>query len=163
DGSEITGDGWHLEVIHTPGHLGNHICLRMGDTLFSGDHVMGWATSIVSPPDGDMAAYMASLDRLAALGARRMLPGHGDPIEDAPARVAELIAHRKGREAAILADLASGPATPSEITSRVYEGLPAYLLPAAERNVLAHLLDLHEKSLIKTAKLPSPTSRFDLR
>jgi hydroxyacylglutathione hydrolase len=162
DGAVVSAADWSLDVIHTPGHLGNHICLRMGDTVFSGDHVMGWATSIVSPPDGDMGAYMASLHRLAAIGARRMLPGHGAPIENAPARVAELIAHRQGREAAILAQLATGAALPTEITARVYAGLPPHLLPAAERNVLAHLLDLHARSRVITDAVPTPTSRFAL-
>jgi hydroxyacylglutathione hydrolase len=142
DGATVEGPGWRIEAIATPGHLPGHLAFGFGDTVFSGDHVMGWATTVVSPPDGDMGAYMASLERLAARGAGRLLPGHGPPVEDPAARIAELAAHRRGREAAILAALGARPLTAAEIAARVYADTPPALLPAAARNVFAHLLDL---------------------
>ena len=142
DGETVAGSGWALRALHTPGHFGNHMCFQHGDMIFSGDLVMGRATSLVSPPDGDMAAFMASLDRLAGLGPRILLPGHGDPVGDPAGRIAELIAHRRGREAQILAALGEGPATLAALTARIYHDTPAALLPAASRNVLAHLVDL---------------------
>jgi glyoxylase-like metal-dependent hydrolase (beta-lactamase superfamily II) len=163
DDDSITGPDWTLQAIHTPGHLGNHICLRWGDTLFSGDMAMGWSTSIVSPPDGDMAAYMASLHRLSALAPRKLWPGHGAAVTEGPARLAELIAHRQARESQIRAGLADGPATASDLAARVYRDLPASLLPAAERNVLAHLLDLHAGSAVLAHPSPSRTARWTLR
>ena len=148
DGDRIALPDGTLTVLHTPGHLGGHICLALGDLLFSGDHVMGWATSIVSPPEGDMADYMASLHRLAGQAWSRLLPGHGKPVDTPAARIAELIAHRRQREAQILAALATGPATPDEITARVYHDTPRHLWPAALRNVLAHLVDLQSRNLV---------------
>jgi glyoxylase-like metal-dependent hydrolase (beta-lactamase superfamily II) len=97
DGDSVEGPGWRLTAIHTPGHFGNHLCLRWGDEVFSGDHVMGWSTSIVAPPDGDMGAYMASLDRLEQEGAARLWPGHGDPVADPAARIAALRRHQRRR------------------------------------------------------------------
>lgn len=142
DGDTLTGPDWELRVIHTPGHLGGHICLSQGGTLFSGDHVMGWATSIVSPPEGDMGDYMASLDRLGHEDWALALPGHGEPIEDPPARINELAAHRRLREAQVIAALAAGPATAAVLAARIYTDIAPGLLPAAARNVLAHLIDL---------------------
>ena len=141
DGTFIDTDE-PIEVLHTPGHFGNHICLRWKDMLFTGDHVMGWSTSLVSPPDGDMADYMASLRRIGKLCVARMFPGHGAPIETPAQRVADLIAHRQSREAAILAALAEGPASPEELVRMIYGELQPGLQRAAERSVLAHLLDL---------------------
>lgn len=141
-------DGLALEVLHTPGHMSGHICLALDKTLFSGDHVMGWSTSIVSPPEGDMTDYMASLHGLAARRWQRFLPGHGDPVPDPAARLAELIRHRLGREAAVLATLGQGPATAADLAARIYVGLAPGLLPAAARNVLAHLIDLQARGLV---------------
>ena len=160
DGDMLSGSDWSLSALHTPGHLGGHICLALGDTLFSGDHVMGWATSIVSPPDGDMGAYMASLHRLAARDWRRFLPGHGAPVETPAARVQELITHRLGREALILGALAEGPASIPALTARIYTDIPRHLLPAAERNVFAHLLDLASRNLVKADPAPHPAATF---
>lgn len=155
DRETIADSDWSLTVHHTPGHLGTHICLAVGDTLFSGDHVMGWSTSIVSPPEGDMGAYMRSLDRLAQHGWTRFLPGHGAPVTDPAARLAELATHRRAREAQILAALEAGPADAATLTARLYPDLAPRLHPAARRNVLAHLLDLLEKSRLTT---PDPTA-----
>lgn len=148
DGEMIRGPDWSLGVIHTPGHFGNHICLTWGDVLFSGDHAMGWSTSLVSPPDGDMTAYMRSLARLQRLGPRTLLPGHGAEVPDAPARLEALLVHRHAREAQILAALAHAPGTAQQVAGRVYTDVNPGLLPAATRNVLAHLLDLHARSKV---------------
>jgi len=142
DGDTVAGDGWALRALHTPGHMGNHLCFLWGDTAFSGDHVMGWATSLVSPPDGDLTDFMAALAHLAETGVRRLWPGHGAPVADAQARIAALKTHREGRTAQIRAALAQAPGTPAEIAARVYTDVPAGLRPAAERNVLAHLVAL---------------------
>jgi glyoxylase-like metal-dependent hydrolase (beta-lactamase superfamily II) len=163
DGESITGPDWTLRVIHTPGHLGGHICLALGRTLFSGDHVMGWATSIVSPPEGDMGDYMASLDRLAQEPWDIALPGHGDPIADPLARIAELAVHRRMREAQVLAALAHGPATASGLAALLYADLSPGLLPAAARNVLAHLIDLASRNLVTAASETGQETRWQLR
>jgi glyoxylase-like metal-dependent hydrolase (beta-lactamase superfamily II) len=109
---------------------------------------MGWASSLVSPPDGDLTDFLRSCARLGTLSARRFLPGHGAEIESPNARLDWLIAHRKGREAAILEALDTAPMTAAEITARVYADTPKGLLPAARRNVLAHFIDLMQKSHI---------------
>ena len=162
DGDSLTGPDYTLTAIHTPGHLGGHLAFAIGDLLFSGDHVMGWSTSIVSPPDGDMASYMASLARLSERRWRRFLPGHGAPVETPEQRLAELTRHRRGREAQILAALEAGPATIPDLTARVYHDTPGPLLPAAERNVFAHLVDLHSRALAKAEPALHPDARFAL-
>ncbi len=142
DGQVVEGAGWTLEVIHTPGHIGNHICLGWGDACLTADHVMGWASSLVSPPDGDLTDFMASCARLQARDWRVFYPGHGAPITAPAARLDWLVAHRRSREAAILATLGQGPATPAALAREIYTDTPAALLGAATRNVLAHLIDL---------------------
>ena len=160
DGEIVAGDGWQLEVIHTPGHLGNHIALAWGDTCFTADHVMGWASSLVSPPDGDLTDFMASCTRLRARSWSVFHPGHGAPITDPAARLDWLIGHRPARESAILAALADGPATARTLAERIYTDTPAALLPAAERNVFAHLVDLTGKSAVTPEPTLSATARF---
>jgi glyoxylase-like metal-dependent hydrolase (beta-lactamase superfamily II) len=152
DGTDLDLGGQALRAIHTPGHFGNHLSFLWGDRLFSGDTVMGWAPSLVSPPDGDLTDFMASLDRIETLGARRAYPGHGAPLADAAARAGELRAHRLLREAAILAAIRDGAATLDAITARVYAEVPRALWPAARRNVLAHAIDLDARGLV--AMLP---------
>lgn len=163
DGEDISGDGWALRARHTPGHFGNHLSFQWQNSVFCGDHVMGWASSLVSPPDGDMGAYMASLDKLSALGAHRLHAGHGAPIADASARIVELIAHRRDREAAIRAALGDGPADAATLAARIYTDTPAPLLQAAARNVFAHLIDLTERNLAEPLGHLSPHIRFALR
>ena len=161
DGQHLTLAGLEIEVIHTPGHMGSHIALALGDTLLSGDHVMGWSTSIISPPEGDMGAYVTSLHKLAGRRWSRFLPGHGPVIADPAARLSELIAHRQAREEAILADLAAnGPARAAELAARIYTTTPPALLPAATRNVLAHLIDLSDRALTAAEPGPLATARF---
>lgn len=162
DGESLSGPDWQLSAIHTPGHLGGHLCLALGDTLFSGDHVMGWSTSVVSPPDGDMTAYMASLRRLTATSWARFLPGHGNPVDAPDQRLQDLIAHRLGRESQILAALASGPSRIPTLASRIYAEIPRHLLPAAERNILAHLIDLASRNLVTAQPALHPDAAFAL-
>lgn len=162
DGESITGPDWQITAIHTPGHLGGHICFALGDTLFSGDHVMGWSTTLVSPPDGDMGDYMTSLRRLQSQRWSLLLPGHGDPVTDPADRIATLIAHRLTREAQILAALTQGPGKIPSLAAHIYHDTPAHLLPAAERNVLAHLIDLAERNLVIAHPALHPDAEFRL-
>ena len=162
DGDRLTGGGIALEVIHTPGHFAGHLCLAWGDRLFTGDHVMGWASSLVSPPDGDMGAYMASLARLAARRWRIFFPAHGPAVTDPAARLAWLAAHRRDREQAILQALAKRPAGLKALTAAIYTDTPAALLPAAERNVFAHLVDLLERNAITAQPALSTAAQFAL-
>ncbi len=145
DGEVIDGDGWRLEVMHTPGHIGNHLCLGWGHACFTADHVMGWASSLVSPPDGDLTDFMASCNRLAARTWSVFHPGHGAPVTDPSARLDWLVNHRRAREAAILRELEHGPANARALAQRIYTETPPALLGAATRNVLAHLIDLRGK------------------
>ena len=139
DGSAIAG----MVAVHTPGHAADHLCFARPDgTLFSGDHVMAWSSSTISPPGGDMAAYIASLDRLLARPDRLYVPAHGPILPDPHGYVAELRAHRLAREAAILAALAGGPATASALVRAIYPDLPPALHQAAARTMLAHLVKL---------------------
>lgn len=160
DGDTLSGPDWTLSALHTPGHLGGHLCLALGETLFSGDHVMGWSTTIVSPPDGDMAAYMSSLERLARPNWRRFLPGHGEAIDLPDVRVRDLLAHRRQREGQILAALDFGPARLPALTKRIYHDIPQQLLAAAERNVLAHLIDLASRNLVSATPALHPEAEF---
>jgi glyoxylase-like metal-dependent hydrolase (beta-lactamase superfamily II) len=163
DGAVIAGFDWQLEVIHTPGHLGNHICLGLGNICFTADHVMGWASSLVSPPDGDLTDFMASCARLKGRAWARFHPGHGAPIDAPHARLDWLIDHRLGREASILAALRQGSATARALTRAVYTDTHPNLLPAAERNVLAHLIDLMGKSEVDVVGSLHADAVFALR
>lgn len=163
DGETVTGQGWALQAIHTPGHFAGHLAFAWGNRLFSGDLVMGWSTSLVSPPDGDMGDYMASLARLAARDWQRFYPGHGNPVEMPAARLSELAAHRRAREAAILAALAEGPLHLGPLTARVYADTPPALHPAAARNAFAHLIDLATRGRVTAAPALSPAARFAWR
>jgi len=160
DGEIIEGAGWSLEVIHTPGHIGNHIALGWGKACFTADHVMGWASSLVSPPDGDLTDFMASCHRLRAGDWQVFHPGHGAPVTDPIGRLDWLISHRLMREAAILSALSDAPATARAIAEQIYTDTPAALLPAAERNVFAHLIDLTGKSMISPETELSPAATF---
>jgi glyoxylase-like metal-dependent hydrolase (beta-lactamase superfamily II) len=146
DGAVVEDDGWRLSAIHTPGHCANHLCFALDGTgvLFSADHVMSWSTTVVSPPDGDMAAYMASLARLRARDDRLFLPGHGPALPEPAAFMAALVAHRLEREAMVLDALrAARRATAQALVPAVYgPALDARLVPAAARSLLAHLIKL---------------------
>src|SRR5690606_3307114 len=142
DGETVEGEGWSLTALHTPGHFGNHLSFRCQDIVFTGDLVMGWASTLISPPDGDLSAFMASVARLGELSPGRLMPGDGEPAEDPPARLAWLREHREARTRALVAELSRGPTRIPALTRRLYADTPPALLPAAERNVLAHLIDL---------------------
>ncbi len=165
DGDTVAGEGWSLTALHTPGHMANHLSFvwEEGGVAFTGDHVMGWASTLVSPPDGDLTAFMSSLRRMQGGAARhRLLPGHGEVVEEGEARVADLIAHRESREAQILAGL-DRPATTAELTAAIYTDVDPRLHPAAARNVLAHLIDLHQRGIVATDGPLSATASFRLR
>nr|WP_243404995.1 MBL fold metallo-hydrolase [Pelagivirga sediminicola] len=161
DGDVVTGADWQIEALWTPGHFGNHLCFAWQDTILSGDLVMGWSTSLVSPPDGDMSDFMASCRRLAARAPRTLHPGHGAPVGDPAARIAHLLAHRTAREAAILAALAEGPASAATLAAYLYRDTPAVLMPAAARNVLAHLIDLTSKNRARPLGEPGAETAFE--
>jgi glyoxylase-like metal-dependent hydrolase (beta-lactamase superfamily II) len=150
EGDTVAGGWGEIGVIATPGHMANHLSFAWRGALFSGDMVMGWSTSLVSPPDGDMGAFMASLARLAAREDRVYYPGHGDPVTLPADRLQELADHRRQRERQIAEALgAAGPATAEGLAARIYSDLDAHLLPAAERNVLAHLVDMADRNLVR--------------
>lgn len=151
-----------IDVLPTPGHTGCHLGFACADRLFSGDTVMGWSTSLVSPPDGDMGAYLSTLSALSLRHWHSIHPGHGPRIADPALRLADLMAHRRGREASVLAALAGGAATPAELARRIYATTPPALLPAAARNVLAHLIDLTDRGLVSTGVLPATTATYHL-
>jgi glyoxylase-like metal-dependent hydrolase (beta-lactamase superfamily II) len=150
DGETVSGEGWTLTALATPGHTSNHLCFALPEThaLFSGDHVMGWSTSIVSPPDGDMGEYMRSLDRLMGRDDRVYYPGHGEAVENPRRLVRGMLGHRKQREGQILRLIAREPLPVADMVASMYVGLDPRLLPAAERSVLAHLLDLHGRGVV---------------
>ena len=147
DGETLEVDGLTIEAIHTPGHFPGHLSFSVGDVLLSGDHIMEWSTTLISPPEGDVAAFLSSCTRLLERSETLYLPGHGGPVEDPGFRVEVLMRHRKEREAQILAALKDGPANSDEIAALVYRDIPPSLLPAAARNVLAHLVDLTERGM----------------
>lgn len=150
DGESVAGSGWRLTAVATPGHTSNHLCYALdpAGALFTGDHVMGWSTSVVSPPDGDMGAYMASLERLMVRDDRVYYPAHGEPIANPQRFVRGLAGHRKQREGQILRLLAAGDADIAAMVARMYVGLDPRLVGAAGRSVLAHLLDLRARGLV---------------
>ena len=165
DGEAIAGGKWRFEAVHTPGHTSNHLCFALSDSgiLFSGDHVMGWSTSVIAPPDGDMAAYMASLDKLLARSDRTYWPTHGPAITEPERHVRAFIAHRREREAGIVDCLKSGSETIDAIVERLYVGLNPSLRRAAGRSVLAHLIDLIGRDIVAADGPPGIAARFRLR
>ncbi len=162
DGEQLALAGLTITALHTPGHMGGHLCFALNDSLFSGDHVMGWSTSLVSPPDGDMRAYRDSLAKLAAQRWQRFWPGHGEPINTPATRLTDLAQHRAAREVAILAALATGAHTATDIAARIYTDTPKSMLAAAARNTFAHLIDLKDKNTVTTTDPLSPHARFHL-
>lgn len=152
DAMHVETAEWKLTAHWTPGHLGNHMSFSVQGTEFSGDLVMGWATSLVSPPDGDLTQFMASCRAMRARAPNKLLPGHGEVVADATARIDWLIEHRLQREAQILTALSAAPATAAQITEVVYTDVAPHLWPAAQRNVLAHLIDLTQQNRVHAAK-----------
>jgi hydroxyacylglutathione hydrolase len=149
-GEVIAGPGWTLTALATPGHTADHLSFVFaeGEALFSGDLVMGWSTTVISPPDGDLAAYRESLDRLRARGEGVYFPGHGAPVARPRRLVGHLLAHRGAREVQILAALGTAPARVPDLVAAMYRGIAPELRGAAARNVLAHLIDLAERGKV---------------
>jgi glyoxylase-like metal-dependent hydrolase (beta-lactamase superfamily II) len=158
----VAGDGWQITAHWTPGHFGNHMSFQAGGDVFSGDLVMGWASTLISPPDGDLTQFRTACARLSGLRAARLLPGHGAPIDDPAARIAWLLEHRDAREAAILNALQDGPACARALAARIYTDTPTPLMSAAARNVLAHLIDLKQNLHIDCLDPLGPGARFAL-
>jgi glyoxylase-like metal-dependent hydrolase (beta-lactamase superfamily II) len=152
-GAQISGPSWTLEAVATPGHTSNHLCFALPEAgaLFSGDHVMGWSTTIVSPPDGDMTAYLASLERLMARNDAIYYPAHGDPIDKPQRLVRGMIGHRRQREGQILRLLGKGTSDVPAMVAAMYAGVDPRLHGAAGRSVLAHLIDLERRGLVVPA------------
>lgn len=165
DGDRIEGAGWVLEAVLTPGHTANHACFALAGTgiLFSADHVMAWATSIVAPPDGAMADYMASLDGLLARDDRIYFPGHGGPVNNPQAYVRGLRTHRRMRERAILEQLRAGDRSIAEIVAAVYRDTDPRLHGAAALSVLAHVEDLIVRGEVEGSGPPSLAGHYRIR
>ena len=151
DGETLEGEGWTLEAVATPGHTSNHLCFALAGsgTLFTGDHVMGWSTTVVSPPDGDMTVYMESLDKLLGRTDARYFPAHGPAVDNPHAHVRSLIVHRRMREKQILAHLEAGEGGIPAMVATMYREIDPRLHPAAGRSVLAHLVDLERRGLVR--------------
>jgi glyoxylase-like metal-dependent hydrolase (beta-lactamase superfamily II) len=160
DGQAIEFDaGKQLIAVATPGHTSNHLCFAFGDALFTGDHVMGWSTTVVVPPDGDMAAYMQSLDKLRQRGDRVYYPAHGPAVTKPAQLVRGMIGHRLQRERQILRLLDTGPRDIPDIVANAYPGLDQRLVPAAGGSVLAHLVDLERRGLVDAGEGETWTKR----
>ncbi len=165
DGDTLSGPGWTLTAVETPGHTANHLAfaLREERSLFSGDHVMAWSTSVIAPPDGSMAAYMASIEKLRRMEHELYWPGHGGPVRETQRFLRGLVQHRRQREAAILARLNAGDERIMEMVPPIYKGLPPSLHGAAALSVLAQLELLVEAgSVLCDAPAPLLDSRYRL-
>jgi glyoxylase-like metal-dependent hydrolase (beta-lactamase superfamily II) len=162
DGERIAGKGWVFEAVHTPGHTSNHLCFALPEmgVLFSGDHVMGWSTSVIAPPDGNMTAYMASLDKLLDRRDKVYWPTHGPAIPEPQAHVRAFIGHRREREAGILDCLRAGDGHIDAIVERLYIGLQPGLHRAAGRSVYAHLIDLAARGVVESDGPPSLDAHY---
>lgn len=163
DGEVLEFGGVKLTALHTPGHLSNHLAFAMEDgAVFTGDLIMGWATTLVSPPDGDMAAFLASLAMMRGREDRVYYPGHGHPVEDTMGMVDHQIAHRKSRVDQIVAALGDGPASPRGLTEKIYTDVDPALHGAAARNVFAALLGLVAEGRCGAEGVVSPDAVFAL-
>jgi glyoxylase-like metal-dependent hydrolase (beta-lactamase superfamily II) len=152
DGASIEVDGRTVTAVATPGHTSNHLCFAFGDVLFTGDHVMGWSTTVVVPPDGEMAAYMSSLDKLRQREDRIYYPAHGPAVDKPQRYVRSLIGHRMQREKQILRLIGEQPRDIPDIVANAYPGLDPRLTNAAGGSVYAHLLDLEKRGLVERAE-----------
>ncbi len=164
DGEMLAGPGWTLRVLATPGHTANHLCFALEEenALFTGDHVMGWSTTVVIPPDGDMTDYYASLRKTLAGGYATLWPTHGPPVTEPEPFLKAYLNHRLRREAQILAVLARGPTTVDALVGEVYVGLDKRLVKAAAASVLAHLLHLLHTGQVVSDGRPGLESEFGL-
>jgi glyoxylase-like metal-dependent hydrolase (beta-lactamase superfamily II) len=164
DGQTIEGPGWTLEAIATPGHISNHVCYALAEenALFSGDHVMGWSTTVISPPNGDMGDYYASLDKVAGRGFATLWPTHGPPVTEVAPFLAAYKAHRLDRERQILEQLAAGPRRIGEMVPAMYAAVDPRLHPAAAHSVLAHMIHLARQGAVAADGEPGPDSLYRL-
>ena len=164
DGARVSGPSWTLEAIATPGHTSNHVCYALieENALFSGDHVMGWSTTVVSPPDGNMTDYYASLEKVRERGFATLIPTHGPPITEVAPFLDAYKAHRLDRERQIMAQLAAGHHTIAEMVPVMYAAVDARLHPAASRSVLAHLIHLVREGVVTANGEPGPLSAYRL-
>ena len=164
DKQVISGFNWSIEVVHTPGHLADHLCfaIKEGNILFSGDIVMGWTSTLISPPDGDVGQYFNSLDKLLKRRECVYLPGHGNKIIDTKNYVYKLKKHRINREKQILTILKSGPHNSYNIAEKIYKNQPQAIVYAGSRNVLAHLINLLERNLVYSNIPIYPDNLFQL-
>ena len=165
DGDEVRGDGWTLRAVATPGHATEHLAFALPEenALFSGDHVMGWSTSVVSPPDGDMDAYMDSLERVIAGNYDTLWPTHGGPVTDPLPFLEALKAHRLERDRQVLDQLVHGPASALDMVPALYAGIDRALWPAAAQSLLAHLVRLDRRGDVIAAGEPSAATTYHLR
>ncbi|TNF13085.1 MAG: MBL fold metallo-hydrolase [Rhodobacteraceae bacterium] len=162
DGETLSHGDWQVTALHTPGHFCNHLSFVLGDAVLTGDVVMGWSSTLISPPDGDLSDYYLSLERIDALTPRILYPGHGAPVSDPRGLISEQRAHRESRSAQILENLRRRPATPHALTQAIYTDIPPALLPAAERNVFAHLVEMTQQTLVTPAPHLHPKALFSL-
>ncbi|MGH7124077.1 MAG: MBL fold metallo-hydrolase [Stellaceae bacterium] len=165
DGDRVSGPGWQLTAVHTPGHTSNHLCFALAEerVLFSGDHVMGWSTSVIAPPDGNMRDYLRSLGKLLERDDAIYWPTHGPAVADPKPFVRAFIEHRREREAAILRRLAEGDSEIPQMVRAIYVGLPPVLHGAAGRSVLAHLIELVAEERVETDGPPTVEGRYRLK
>ena len=162
DKEKISSLEWEVVAHHTPGHLSNHICYQYLDKLFTGDHIMEWSTSVISPPEGDVSQFINSCEKIYNLHCEKFYPGHGIPVENPSERIVELIEHRKKREIEILNFLKNRDATISQITKNIYFNIDQNLLSVASRNVKAHLVDLIIKKQVTVDDISSDTAMYSL-
>ena len=161
-GQIIEGQGWTIEALATPGHTSNHICfgLKEENALFSGDHIMGWSTTVITPPDGDMTDYMESLERVKARGYEVLWPTHGPPIRDVTPFIEAYAAHRRAREAQVLQAVKDGHGKIVEMVPVLYADVDPRLHPAAARSVLGHMIDLVRRGKVVTDGAPGIDSLY---
>ncbi len=162
DGERVGGEGYTLETVATPGHAANHLCFALleENSLFSGDHVMAWSTTVVAPPDGSMGDYMASIEKLRTRPESVYWPGHGGPVRNPQRYLRGLVHHRRQREAAILGRIEAGDTTIEQIVAAIYVGLDARLVGAAKLSTLAHLQDLVARGFVTTEGAADLEARF---
>lgn len=151
-----------IKALHTPGHMGNHLCFAWKDRVFTGDLIMGWSSSLISPPDGDAAAFRTSCQKLLARTDGRLYPGHGAPLQTAHARITSLLDHRTSRETQVLQALSHHSLTLTETTQAVYGDLNPFTFKAAMRNTFAHLIDLQQQYKVSATPNLSETAVFSL-
>ena len=163
-GGSVSGPGWTMEAIHTPGHTSNHLCYALAEenACFTGDHIMGWSTTVITPPDGDMTDYLESLAKIRARNFQTLWPTHGPPILAVTPFIDAYAAHRRERIDQILLALANGPATIRELVPNLYRDVDARLHPAAARSMLAAIIHMERGGEIEAGGPPGPDTVYRL-